>query len=283
MAVKLVTDSTSYIDSATLQELDISVVNLSVHFPDESFDETAVDYDYFYKKIMKDNTIPTSSQPPLGEICELFRSIVSRGDEVLGIFISAQMSGTHDTAESAKQMVLEEFPSARIEIMDSKTNCMALGLQVVEAARAASLGKTMEEVLEVGHTIRSKVRFYFVPASLDYLQKGGRIGGASALVGSILNIRPILFVNDGVTDVFARVRGTRRAKEKIILQLEQDAKTYGLKHLLVHHIHDPKQGEEYAEELSQLFHREVSSYSIGPVIGAHVGPGTVGIVYCTDR
>jgi DegV family protein with EDD domain len=283
IAVKLVTDSTSYIDQSTQKELDITVVNLSVHFPDVSFDETSVEYDDFYQKIQRDNVIPTSSQPTIGQVCDAFRKIVMSGDEVLGIFISAQMSGTYESALTAKSIILEEYPHASIEIVDSKTNCMALGLQVVEAAKAARAGKTMEEVMETAEQIRNKVRFYFVPATLEYLIKGGRMGGAAAIIGSILQVRPILFVNDGVTDIFAKVRGTRKAIERILSQLHQDAKAYGLKHLLVHHIHDERQGHEIAANLSRLYNREVPLLSIGPVIGAHVGPGAVGVVYCTEH
>jgi len=283
MAVKLVTDSTSYIDQATRDELSISVVNLSVHFPDVSYDETHVEYEEFYKKIERDNVIPTSSQPTIGQMCEVFREIVARGDEVLGIFISSRMSGTYETALTARDIIREEYPDSRIEIMDSKTNCMALGLQVVEAARAAREGKTMEEVMAVANHIRNKVRFYFVPATLDYLIKGGRIGGAAALIGSMLKIRPILYVNNGVTDVFAKVRGTRKAVERIFAQLQDDVKAYGLKHLLVHHINDEEHGQDIAARLASFYNREVSLFSIGPVIGAHVGPGAVGVVYCTEQ
>ncbi|MGI6513613.1 MAG: DegV family protein [Syntrophomonadaceae bacterium] len=283
MAVKLVTDSTSYIDQATRDELGILVVNLSVHFPEVSYDETDIEYDEFYKKIERDNIIPTSSQPTIGQICEVFRKIVAGGDEVLGIFISAQMSGTYESALTARDIIREEYPDSRIEILDSKTNCMALGLQVVEAARAAQAGRTMEEVMEIANHIRHRVRFYFVPATLDYLIKGGRIGGAAALIGSVLRIRPILYVNNGVTDVFAKVRGTRKAVEKIFAQLHNDVKAYGLKHLLVHHINDEEHGRDIAARLSSFYNREVPLLSIGPVIGAHVGPGAVGVVYCTEQ
>ena len=283
MAVKLVTDSTSYIDQATRDELDIKVVNLSVHFPEVSYDETEIEYEGFYKKIEQDNVIPTSSQPTIGQICEVFRTIVAAGDEVLGIFISAQMSGTYESALTARDIIREEYPDSRIEVMDSKTNCMALGLQVIEAAWAALAGKTMEEVMAIANHVRNRVRFYFVPATLDYLIKGGRIGGAAALIGSVLQIRPILYVNNGVTDVFAKVRGTRKAVEKIFAQLHNGVKTYGLKHLLVHHINDEEHGRDIAARLASLYNREVPLLSIGPVIGAHVGPGAVGVVYCTEQ
>ncbi|NLK51360.1 MAG: DegV family protein [Syntrophomonadaceae bacterium] len=282
MAVKLVTDSTSYIDENTQKNLDIKVVHLSVHFPDESFDETMVPYDYFYEKIEKDDIIPTSSQPTLQEIYDVFKEIIVRGEEVLGIFLSAKMSGTYASALMAKKMIMEEYPKACIEVIDSKTNCMAMGIQVIEAAMAAKSGKKMKEVIETAQRIMERVRFYFVPASLQYLIKGGRIGGAAALIGSLLHIRPILFVNDGMTDVFERVRGTHRAINRMLSLLNEDAKKYGLKHLLVHHINDDQQGRKLADKLRQQYNRDIPVLPIGPVIGLHVGPSAVAIVYSTE-
>jgi DegV family protein with EDD domain len=283
MNVKLVTDSTCYIDENTLKELDIKTVHLTVNFPDESFDETSVPYDYFYKKIENSNTIPTSSQPTLAEIYNTFKEIVSRGEAVLGVFLSSKMSGTYTTALSAKHMILEKYPNAIINILDSKTNCMAMGIQVVEGAMMAKAGKKMEEVIQTVEHVSKRVQFLFVPSSLQYLIKGGRIGGASALIGSLLQIRPILYVNDGMTDVMGRIRGTRKAINHMLNILNEDAKNYGLKHLLVHHIHDSNQGKELAEKLTAQYNRIVPSLPVGPVIGAHVGPGTVGIVYSTNK
>lgn len=283
MTVKLVTDSTSYIQEETLRDLDIKIVSLAVNFPGESFDEESADYDDFYERIEREGIIPTSSQPSVGTMIDTFKEIISRGEEVLAIFIYSKMSGTYECALQAKKVLLEEYPQACIEVLDSKTNCMALGLQVIEAATAAQAGKKMEEVKQIAQDIRDKVRFYFVPATLDYLIKGGRIGGASALLGSLLKIRPILYVNDGMTDVEEKVRGTKAAIKRIIQILHEDASKYGLRHLLVHHIHDHERGSELAHNLSHLFQRQVQSYSIGPVIGLHVGPGTLGVVYCTEE
>ncbi|MGI6413176.1 MAG: DegV family protein [Syntrophomonadaceae bacterium] len=279
--MKVVTDSTSYIENHIKTSLDIYTVNLSVNFPDESLDETKVSYDYFYDKIDRENIIPTSSQPTLGQIFEVFRTIIRQGHEVLAIFISAQMSGTYLSAISAKQMILQEYPEARIEIIDSKTNCMALGIQVIEAAKAAINGLSMEDIIEKVLDLRDRIHFYFVPATLKYLIKGGRIGGASALIGPLLKITPILFVNNGQTDVFERLRGTKKAVERMILKLQQDAADYGLEHLLVHHINDEQQGQVLAERLGKLYQQNITALPIGPVIGLHVGPGTVGLVYST--
>lgn len=145
MTVKIVSDSTSYIDASVQRELDIAIIPLSVSFPDESFKETEVDYDYFYSKIEREGIIPTSSQPAQGEIQEVFTNIVARGEEVLAIFLSSDMSGTYHSALIAKYMIMQEYPAARIEVIDSRTNCLAMGLTVMAAAQAAQAGKLFHE------------------------------------------------------------------------------------------------------------------------------------------
>jgi len=284
MAIKILSDSTSYIDLETQRELDISIIPLSVHFKDESFKETEVDYDYFYNKIESTGCIPTSSQPSLGEMHEIFRQIVARGDEILGIFISSAMSGTWATALKAKEMILHEFPEARIEIMDSYTNCMAMGLQVLTAARLAHAGESFKTVLEAAVQTRNRVRFYFVPETLEYLRKGGRIGTASALLGSLLNIRPILTVDmkKGMTHLLEKARGTSKAIKRMLDLIEQDHQKYGLREIIVHHINAPEKANQLTQALIERYSVPVSIHSIGPVIGLHTGLGTVGFVYCTE-
>lgn len=285
MAIKILSDSTSYIDVDTQKELDIEIFPLTVHFPDESFKETEVDYDYFYKKIERTGIIPTSSQPTLGEIYERFRSLTEQGYDVLAIFISSAMSGTYATALTARDLVLQEFPKAKIEIMDSFTNCMALGLQVIAAAREAQAGSTINKVIEAAQYIRDRVNFYFVPETLEYLKKGGRMGTASALLGTILNIRPILTVDmkNGMTHLFEKVRGTSAAIKRMLQLIEDDSKKYGLKEIIVHHINAPEKALGIRDSLQERYGMPVKIYSIGPVIGLHTGLGTVGFVYCREN
>lgn len=285
MAIKVLTDSTSYIDPKTQNELGIELIPLSVNFPDESFLETEVDYDYFYKKIEKTGIIPTSSQPSLGVIMEKFREIVARGDEVLAIFISSTMSGTFATAMQAKEKVLQEFPKARIEVMDSYTNCMALGMQVVAAAREAKVGASLNKALQAAQFVRDRVRFYFVPETLEYLKKGGRIGTASALLGTILKIRPILTVDmkTGMTHLLEKTRGTTTAINRMLEMMEEDRKKYGLKEILIHHINAPEKAQNLKKLLMERYGLPVDICSIGPVIGLHTGLGTVGFVYYTEN
>lgn len=282
MTVKLVTDSTSYISNDIQKELDITVIPLSVHFPDESFNETEVDFDYFYKKINSTGIIPTSSQPAIGQIYSIFEEIVCRNDEVLAIFLSSEMSGTYESALTVKDMILEKYPTAAIEILDSRTNCMSLGFSVIEAAKCAREGKSLAEIVKIASKVIKGMHFYFVPTTLEYLRKGGRIGGAAALIGSLFNIKPILYVNNGKTDLLERVRGTRATINRMLNLLENDYKEHGLKAVIVHHINAPEKARELVQRIINRYGFDVPLVSIGPVIGCHVGPGAIGIVYCTE-
>lgn len=283
MAIHIITDSTSYIDEDTQTSLDIIVVPLNVHFHDESFAENQVAYDYFFNRIINEHIIPSSSRPATGSFYNIFADIAAQGDEILGIFMSAKMSGTYQTALNAKIMVMEKYPEARIEIIDSKTTCMALGLQVMEAAQAVRSGKSMDETISAVQDIKERIHLYYVPASMQYLIKGGRVGGAAAIIGSLLNVCPILYVNNGMTDVYGRYRGNEYAMKQMLGVLDADAKMFGLSHLLVHHIYAMEKGQNLADKLGQEYQRQVSNKPLGPVIGLHVGPGTLAIVYCTEK
>lgn len=283
MSIKVITDSTSYLDTAAQRDLDITVIPLSVHFPDESFRETEVDYDYFYQKIEREGIIPTSSQPSQGEIEAVFRGCVEEGHPVLAIFISSDMSGTYQSAVTVKENLVKEYPAAQIEIIDSQTNCMAMGLMAVAAARAAQEGKSMAETILVARETSERTRFYFVPAGLEYLKKGGRIGGAAALLGSLLQIKPILYVQEGKTAVWQKARGQQAGVLRMLNQMESDVKSFGLRGALVHHISCPGPAAALAETIKKRYQCEVPVMSIGPVIGLHVGPGTLAIIYTTEN
>lgn len=282
MAIKILTDSTSYIDESIREDLDIKVVSLSVEFDDITFKEMEIDNESFYK-MMEEKGIPQSSQPPLGDLYSEMENIVKEGHDLVCVFLSSDMSGTYSSAHMAKNIVLEKYPNANIEIIDSRSNCMQLGFAAISAAIAAREGKTLKDIKEIVVKNIKRSRFLFIPDNLDYLQKGGRIGKASSIIGNLLKIIPILTVEDGVTTVFKKVRTKKNAIATMVKQTLQDIKDLGLGDIVIHHINCIGEAKILAQQLKEALNVDIKIQDIGPVIGLHVGPGAIGIAYYTKE
>lgn len=281
--VKVVVDSTSYIPKETLIENDISVVSLNVLLNGKSYREVDLENEFFYKEMNESKEIPKSSQPSVEEIKEVFTNIAKSGFDIVGIFISSKMSGTYSTAHLVREMVLEEYPETRIELVDSESNCMQMGFSAIQAARAAKRGENIEKVVEEAKKVINTSKFLFVPDTLKYLKKGGRIGGASALFGTILQIKPILTVQNGETSVYEKVRTKKKAIEVILKKVLDDMTEKGLGEVIVHHINCEEEGLDLAKRLENELKIPVKIQSIGATIGLHVGPGSIGVAYYTKK
>ena len=282
MSVKFVTDSTSYLSHETRRQHDISVVPLSVDLDGQTFDDDADDYAPFYRALTASKNFPTSSQPSVSDFVDVFSAAVAEGRPVVGVFISSEMSGTYSTALLAKEMVRETSPEAVIEIVDSRSNCMELGFALLAGVEAAEGGADMPGILEAIHARIARTRFLFVPDTLEFLRRGGRIGGASALLGSLLQIRPILTVVDGKTEIFAKVRTKKRALAEIVAAFQRDIEQKGgLGGAVIHNIDDEEEGRVLADMAAEVCGFPIDMLSIGPAIGTHVGPGTAGLAYYT--
>ena len=281
MAIKIVTDSTSYIPEEFINKYDISVVSLNVIMNGESIREVDLDNETFYSKMEESTEIPSSSQPSPDEIYNTFENIIKEGNSIVGIFISSDMSGTVSSANLIKNMLLEKYPTAHIEIVDSRSNCMQMGYVAIEAAKAAAAGKSMEEVIDVCTSVINNSRFLFTPDTLDSLKKGGRIGGASALLGTLFQIKPILTVCDGKTTVFTKVRTKKKAVDTLVTTLVNDLQGKELGGVIVHHINCQNEGLSLAAKIKKQLGVDVQIDTIGPIIGLHVGPGSIGVAYFT--
>ena len=281
MAIKIVTDSTSYIADEYIKKYDIKVVSLNVIINGVSSREIDIENKVFYEEIRNIKEIPKSSQPIPEEMLNVFREIVENEDSIVGIFLSSKMSGTYSNANMVKDMILEDYPDADIHILDSKTNCMQMGFAVIEAARIASEGKSINEVIDGANHVMDNSRILFTPETLDYLKKGGRIGGAAALFGNVLQIKPILTVVNGEASVFKKVRTRKKAIEEIVKTVLEEIQAKGLGDIVVHHINCEEDGLKLAKALEEKLSKKVEIQSIGPVIGLHVGPGSIGIAYYT--
>lgn len=283
MAIKVITDSTSYIPDVLREEYNITIVSLSVVFGDEAYKEVDISNDWFFKKLANVKKIPTSSQPSISDLYGLFEKHVKMGDEIVGVFISSDMSGTFSTAQTVKNMILEEYPQAKIEIIDSRSNCMQLGFAALAAAKAVKAGESFENTVKAAKENIERSRFVFIPDTLEYLRIGGRIGTASALVGSLLQIKPVLTVEDGKTHLLEKVRTKKRALSELVNIFYDNIKQFGLGDVIVHHINCEDEALEWAKSIEKEIGRRVDVCPIGPVIGTHVGPGALGIAYYTEK
>ena len=282
MGISIITDSTSYIRDELCKEFNIKKVSLYVSFPNFTARELEISNDEFYRMI-EEKGIPKSSQPSPQEIYEEMKKAVEKGEDIVGVFISSKMSGTYSSALIAKDMILEEYPDAKVEVIDSGSNSMQLGIAVLEGARAAKEGKSFEEVVQAVRECTKRTKFLFVPRNLEYLEKGGRIGKAQALLASLLKIVPILTVENGIVEVVEKVRTVKKAVEKILEILEKDNLEFYVREVVVHHITVPEKAQELVSMILERLNIEPEVVPIGPVIGLHVGPGAVGFVYRTEK
>lgn len=285
VGVKVITDSTSYIPRVRRETLDIGVAYLSSLLDGVVYVDDPDDSEAFYAALANTSSWPTTSQPTVQDLVDLMEERVLSGHSVVGVFISELMSGTYSAALLARDMVREKHPDAVIELIDGESNCMELGLAVLAAAEAAAGEASVAEVVAAAKERMLHTRFLFTPVTLDYLRRGGRIGNAEALLGTLLQIKPILTVADGVTDTFAKVRTSQKAQDLIVETFAADIRDKcGLGDAYIHHIHAADAGLRFAERITEAAGRTVEMLPIGPVIGTHVGPGTVGVVYYTgDR
>lgn len=281
MAVRVITDSTSYLSPDEAEALGIRVVQLSATVDGVTRTEDEIDAESFYRAMLASSEFPTSSQPSVASMIEALEAPVVAGDEVVAVLLSSKMSGTFETALMARDQVLARHASAGIAVVDSLSNCMEEGFAVLAAARVAQEGGTLEQVVAAARQATARTRWLFCPASLEYLRMGGRIGNARALLGTLLQVRPILTVIDGVTSTVRSVRTQRRAIETIADMVASDTEAHGLMDIVVHHILAEPEAEVLARMLGERIGRRPRVQQIGPAIGLHVGPGTLGVVYET--
>lgn len=284
MGIKIITDSTSYIPQEYIDKYDIRVVSLNVIMDGNSEREVDIDQVDFYKKLSKAGTFPTSSQPAMDEFEDAFIDAVKDGHEVLGIFISSKLSGTYSTSHLIKEMVIEKYPHAKIELVDALNTTMSMGFAVVEAAKSAIEGKkTLEEIKNDAENMVKRSDIIFIPGSLNHLKKGGRIGAAAALIGGILRITPLLHVADGSVEVLDKVRTHKKAVTSMINFISNEMKEKGLGETVVYHILNKEEAEDIRLRLKDELGIDSHIMDIGPIIGLHVGPGSVGIAYYTKE
>lgn len=279
--VQIIADSAADIPPSLVEELDIQIIPMRVQLEGKSYiPGVDLSTEEFYRLLRESKTLPTTSQPSPTEIQQAYETAIQNGaTHILAIHLSSAMSGTYQSALLAKSMM--EDSGVEIVIHDSRSASYGIGIMVVAAARAAKEGRSFEECLQIVEHFTEKQEIFVLVDTLEYLQKGGRIGKASALVGSLLNIKPILGINrEGEIYPRDKVRGRNKAKQKIF-QLMQDEVPPGPISVAILHSESPKEAEAWLEAIKEFPGYEIKDAiitEIGPVIGTHVGSGTLAAV-----
>jgi DegV family protein with EDD domain len=278
--IAFVVDSTAYIPPNQVQQFDIKVIPQVLIWDNETMlDGVDIQPTAFYKRLRESKTMPTTSQATIGAFKEVFEPLVNEGRPILAILVSDKLSGTIQSAEQAKA----DFPDAKIVIIDSEAAAMALGFQVLAAARGAREGKSFEEVTEIARQAKHQTGVLLVVDTLEFLHRGGRIGGASRLLGTALSMKPVLELQDGVLDVVEKVRTRSKAQARLLEILEERIDGRPNLRLAVLHAAAEQQARELLETAANRLNPVETVFSeVSPVVGTHVGPGTLGLCYSVE-
>lgn len=274
----VVCDTTAYLPSELVASQGIEVVSLYVAVDGVQEPESEIsDYAAFYERLRASEGGATTSQPSIGDFVSVYEPLLEAGREVVSIHISSGISGTFEAAGQARErLVAEGKGGERIHLFDSRSACGGMSYSVLAAAAAARSGGNAEACLARAQQAREELKMWFAIDTLEYLRRGGRIGGARAWIGSALKIKPILTLEEEITPV-ERVRTRARSIERLRDYARQRHES-GLDAWVIQHIQDPETANALADDCREIFGCEpVYISEIGPVIGAHVGPGLLGV------
>ena len=272
--VAVVTDTTQYLPAPLLERHGIGLVSLYVTWEGRTEPESAMDgYADFYGHLRDAAQPPSTSQPSVGDFLAAFEPRLERGDDVLAILLSGAISGTVHAAEQARTALIERgVAPERLTVLDSRTGCGGHGLMAIAAANAARAGANLAEAEAAARALRADFEVLLAVDDLEYLRRGGRIGAAQAWIGTTLRVKPLLTI-DGEIQPVERVRTSSRAFERLVAHLER-RKADGCDTFAVQHVQSPAEAARLADRGRALFGTGPLFVSeIGPVIGAHTGPG----------
>lgn len=278
--VAVVTDSTASIPDSLIKNYPIHTIPLQIIWGEETFlDRVTLQPDEFYRRLPHAKVMPTTSQPTPAAFTEIYGRLLEQGYDILSIHIANKLSGTLDSASQARQ----NFPSSRIELVDSESTAMAMGYQVLTAARAAAQGATLKECLALAEKAANNIGVLFAVSTLEFLRRGGRIGGAAAFLGTALNLKPILELRSGRIEAVERVRTMGKALDRLLDLFEEHIGPRRPIHIASLHANAPAEAQTLLERARQRFEEgdvcETVLAEISPVLGTHTGPGTVGLVF----
>jgi DegV family protein with EDD domain len=282
---RVVTDSLAWIPEDLVRQHQLTVVPLHVSFGEQQFTETVdLTNAEFYRRLQESKVLPKTSAPSPGEFAAAYRELAETTDSILSVHFTSKLSATLRAAEIAAAEVRAETPGLRIDTLDTLQAAMAEGIVAIRAAEDAARGLPFDEIVANARALAPKSRILFVVETLEYLHKGGRIGRAQAFLGGLLNVKPILTVEDGVVTPKTRERSRLKAMARVIEYMQEHAQGRPLGHACVLHA----VAEEPARELAALIEsrftltRPMIFAEIGPVIGTYVGPGAFAVTFHCD-
>jgi DegV family protein with EDD domain len=278
--VAIVTDSTSSIPPELIKKYPVFIAPLQVLWDEKVYlDGIDIKPAEFYERLSVSKTMPSTSQVTPANFLSIYEDLIGKDYDILSIHISNRLSGTMDSAIQAKS----QLPGARIELFDSMTTAMAMGFQVLSIARAAAQGASLDECVALAAKSRNSTGVLFTAATLEFLHRGGRIGGGAKFLGTALNLKPILEVRDGRVEAVERVRNINKALDRMLELFERRVGNRAPIRIATIHANDLENATALLEKARARFGvsdvSETLVSDVSPVIGTHTGPGTVGIAY----
>lgn len=281
--IKIVTDSTVDLPAQFYQEHGVTVMPMMINFGEESFlDGVDITADEFYQKLSEYDGFPTTAQISPGVFIKTYQKLAAEADVILTILLSSKLSGTVDSARLAAQQVEEEIEGLKVIVYDTESASLGSGMQVLEAVRAVEEGLSVEEILSRLDQVKATTSIYFSVPSLDHLHKGGRIGKASVLLGGLLNIVPLLAIEDGQVVPSEKLRGKKRVVGRMSELVGAAVEKWGKDNTNVYVLQtlNLEGAMEFAEKLKADFGFEnIPISTLCPTIGVHTGPGVIAIVF----
>lgn len=277
--IAIVTDSTSYIPADLVQKHNLTVTPQVLIWGEETFrDGIDIQPDEFYARLKTAKVMPTTSQVSPATMQSTFEGLIEKGYDVLGIFVSARLSGTIQSALQAIDMM--GTAGEKVKIVDSNTTAMAMGFQALTVARAVENGANMEDAVALAERAREHTGVYFAVDTLEFLHRGGRIGGAQRFLGTALNMKPVLAVIDGRVEAVERIRTKGKALERVLELVVEQTKGKTPIRLASLHASAEAEARTLLDKASQELNATESILTtVSPVVGTHAGPGTVGLAY----
>jgi DegV family protein with EDD domain len=278
--IAIVTDSSAYIPAGAMVGLDVSIIPLWMIWDNKNFrDGIDIQPAEFYRRLKKADTLPTTAQPTVQEFVRLYKKLAERVDAIVNVLASSKISGTVASAEAA----MAELPDVPIRVVDSLSSSMGLGLSALAAGRAAAEGNSLDEVVRAAENMRDKTHLLFFVDTLEYLHKGGRISGGKRLLGTALQIKPLLQFKDGMIMPLAQARTKRKAFTKLFEIIQERLGGSRMVEAAIVDVGNPEDAEMVKGIIEERFGpSNIFRAGVSPVVGTHVGPGALGIAFYGD-